>query len=66
MSVRIITCWYRVIDGDIEFNHISDGYDEAILAPVPRTAYQRVSWSNKPWEPYKAALVNGVVTDEGQ
>lgn len=62
----IVTCWYRCLDKDIEFNHIADGYDEAITAPVPRTEYQRLSWGKIAWEGYKARLVKGVVTDEGQ
>lgn len=63
---RTVTCWYRLVDDDIEFNHLADGYDEALRAPVPRTEYQRLSWSKQAWEGYKATLVNGVVMDEGQ
>lgn len=66
MRATVVTCWYRIIDDNIEFNHVSDGYDEAARTPVPRTDYQRASWSNKLWEGYKATLLNGVVTDEGQ
>lgn len=61
MSESVITCWYRLTGEEIGFSHISDGYDEAAVAPIPRSEFQRHAWARQKWEGRKGYLRNGVV-----
>lgn len=62
-TVGVITCWYRVIDGEINFNHITDGYDSSQEAPHPVSENQAKAWRGAIWEKREGRLVNGVVIE---
>jgi len=60
---KIITVWDKWDNrtNTYEFNHISDGYIESELAPVPKYNSQIKAWKNAKWIKTKAKLIDGVV-----
>ena len=59
-----ITLWERQVKNErgefvYEFNHISDGFDDA-EEPAPKFPNQQ-SWLKSNWRKTEASLINGVV-----
>lgn len=63
---RIVTCWYRITERDMEFNHVSDGYDPGAFTPTPACEYQRIAWHGARWEGIMARVFNGHVCEYGE
>lgn len=47
-----------------EHNHISDGYDPLVRAPIGRTEQQTKSWSRGLWLPLPAELIDGRIVSQ--
>ena len=43
-----VTLWYRIIDGNIVYNHLESGHSKSDK-PVPKNQSQKSSWSNGKW-----------------
>jgi len=51
-----ITCWYRVTDRDVQFNHISLGFDPDEVSPIAISKLQQKMWKRLKWEKFGATL----------
>jgi hypothetical protein len=60
----IVTCWYRVTDDGLKFNHYSQGFDPDAISPPYLHESQRISWQSATWAPRKAELVDGKIENE--
>ncbi|MDF2435380.1 MAG: hypothetical protein JWP44_5011 [Mucilaginibacter sp.] len=54
----LVTAWYLDTGAGLEFNHISDGYNENHKEPYYFTEYQGKLWKNGKWIGKKATLEN--------
>lgn len=59
----VITVWEKWYDDTWNFNHISDGYDPTLTAPVPMCENQKKSWKPCKWRSRKASLIDNVVIE---
>lgn len=66
MKNKEITIWERLQEKSKswEHNHISDGYDVDITAPIPISVLQKKSWNRSQWLSKKGVINNqGVVSE---
>lgn len=59
------TCWYRVTEEGLKYNHLADGYDAEADEPTPRDERQQAAWANALWES-RAAHMDGIRVIEHQ
>lgn len=62
---KIVTCWYRVNDDEVEFNHISDGFDPSIMTPPAHNPEQKAAWKSQKWEARRGTLLEAVIQEDG-
>ena len=58
-----ITCWYRVTEDGLKYNHYSHGYDPDAMTPPYMFESQRIAWQKASWAPKKAMLEGGKVLE---
>lgn len=65
MKNKEITIWERLQEKSKswEHNHISDGYDADITAPIPISDLQKKSWEGSQWLGKKGVISQGVVSE---
>lgn len=64
-NITIITCWYKIYsNGDIEFNHISNGYDASVITPISVNEFQKNSWKGAKWIGKRATIINGEIIEK--
>lgn len=59
----IVTCWYRVSDEGLKYNHYSQGFDPDAIAPPYLYEAQQISWAGWTWVARKAELVDGRIVN---
>jgi hypothetical protein len=62
----IVTCWHRVTDEGLKYNHFSKGFDPDAIAPPYMYESQRIAWRSQTWVPRRAMLVDGKVVEDPQ
>lgn len=59
---KIITCWYRVENGERKYNHFSYGWTNR-TSPLPINEKQEQEWKGVTWDREYGYLVDGVVKE---
>jgi hypothetical protein len=57
-----ITCWYRVVNNERQYNHFTYGWSD-FTRPLPLYKRQRQMWENVEWEKKYGYLIDGVVSE---
>lgn len=60
----IVTCWYRVTEDGLKYNHYSQGFDPDAERPPFMFENQRQAWANAIWCHRRAELIDGVIVNE--
>ena len=60
--MRKITCWYRVVNGERQYNHFTYGWSD-LTRPLPLYKKQRKMWKDVEWDRTYGYLNNGVVSE---
>jgi len=62
--MMIVTCWYRLTDDGLKYNHYSQGFDPDATSPPYMFESQRIAWQKVTWQSIIASLVDGRITIE--
>ena len=60
--MRKITCWYRAVNGERQYNHFTYGWSD-LTSPLALYKKQRQMWKGVTWEKTYGYLVDGVVKE---
>ena len=57
-----ITCWYRVVNNERQWNHFEYGWTDR-TSPLAIYKRQRKMWGNVKWDKTYGYLIDGVVKE---
>jgi len=57
-----ITCWYRIVNGERQYNHFSYGWTNC-TSPTPINKEQEQMWKGVEWGKKYGYLINGIVKE---
>ena len=60
--MRKITCWYRVVNGERQWNHFTYGWTNR-TSPCPINKKQEQMWKDITWDRTYGYLTDGVVLE---